>query len=124
MPEANTITTQPAFPLYYGDNGFHEFWQDTAGDHCLIRNRNEKVWICVMLGGKPAPADITLNKRVKNKGVFGRSYVLAEKTVEKLIARAFKQYQVTLRLDKSHQWQRTKRGGNMVLLEVSPDAAQ
>ena len=47
-------------PLYYGDNGTQEFYEDTALDTVIIKNHGDPPtanWICISLNGSLSPED-------------------------------------------------------------------
>lgn len=87
-------------PLYYGDNGTYKFWKST-NSQVLINNHytKENIWWCYIDG----------------KFVVG----LHAKTVEAILKKLRKHFNLDCVLDYSHKWEKPKSGkGNMVLLRV------
>ena len=84
-------------PLYYGDNGVHEFWESTNSQVLILRNHGEKWWIVLVDGD------------VKQSATrLGAAIVKAQRFTD-----------FPLYCDKSHQWKQPKSSkGKMVLVAI------
>lgn len=84
-------------PLYYGDNGVHEFWESTDHEVLIFRNHGEKWWIVTIDGGM----------------IEGAS----ETNIRLALDKAVQMVGKNLNFDRTHYWVNPQgsRKGNMVL---------
>lgn len=98
-------------PLYYGDNGVHEFYENSCSNVVIIRNHNESCWCCLKVMDKLTPVDF---QRADRNGVHP---LLAHKSLTVLLQRIKRQYRVTTEIDNSHKWF-PDSNGRMILFGV------
>lgn len=90
-------------PLYYGDNGVHEFWESTNHEVMIFRNHGKKWWM--MFVNFTLPTEFRWKKlELKLLSAIDEASLLVGKE---------------LTLDYTHRWMRPENGqGDMILMKT------
>jgi hypothetical protein len=86
-----------AMNLYYGSNESHEFWENEDGTYLIIRHHNSKRWFALTVAGSYEP--------------FGMA-----KRPQTIANRIQRHYGISLRLDRSRQWQLPRKNARRMKL--------